>query len=129
MKKLSVFLMIPLLAMFMAAALAGLTVSAASADEKRFSDWSAPVSLGDIVNSAYYDACPTISKSGLSLYFRSNRPNPNGAQGNFDIWVSQRDSLEDPWEEPINLGPTINGPSNEFCQHLLGRRTLAGLRK
>ena len=77
-----------------------------------FSPWSAPVNLGPIVNSTSYDACPTISKSGLSLYFRSYRP---GGQGNFDIWVSQRDSLEDPWEAPVNLGPTINGPYGEYC--------------
>jgi len=77
-----------------------------------FSPWSAAVSLGPVVNSTSYDACPTISKNGLSLYFRSNRP---GGQGSFDIWVSQRDSLEDPWEAPVNLGATINGPYGEFC--------------
>jgi Tol biopolymer transport system component len=78
-----------------------------------FSDWSAPVSLGSVVNSATaYDACPTISKDGLSLYFRSNRP---GAPHDFDIWVSQRDAVEDPWGVPSNLGPTINGSYDELC--------------
>ncbi len=81
-------------------------------DTMQFTDWSAPVNLGPVVNSAFYDACPTISRSGLSLYFRSDRP---GGEGGFDIWVSQRDSLEDPWEAPVNLGPTINGPYNEYC--------------
>lgn len=112
MKKLAVLLMIPALAMVMAAALLGVMVPAASADDKQFSAWSAPVNLGPPVNSPYYDACPTISKNGLSLYFRSDRP---GGYGGYDIWVSQRDSLEDPWEEPKNLGPTINSPSGEFC--------------
>jgi Tol biopolymer transport system component len=77
-----------------------------------FSVWSAAVNLGPVVNSSSYDACPTISKDGLSLYFRSNRP---GGNGDFDIWVSQRDAVEDPWGTPINLGPTINGASGEFC--------------
>ncbi len=83
----------------------------------QYSDWSESVNLGPVVNAwgdwtSSYDACPTISKDGLSLYFRSNRP---GGQGDFDIWVTQRDSVEDPWETPINLGPTINGPFGEFC--------------
>ena len=92
--------------------LLAIMVFAAQDNGPNFSPWSEAVNIGPVVNSSYYDACPTISKSGLSLYFRSNRP---GGQGGFDIWVSQRDSLEDPWEAPINLGPTINGPSNEYC--------------
>ena len=100
-----------------AAALLGVMVSATSADEPQFSAWSVPVNLGPIVNSwgnwtTSYDACPTISKDGLSLYFRSNRL---GGYGSFDIWVAQRDSVEDPWGTPINLGPRINGPAGEFC--------------
>jgi Tol biopolymer transport system component len=83
-----------------------------SAEEPmQFASWNTPVNLGPVVNSAAYDACPTISKSGLSLFFRSNRP---GGQG-FDIWVSQRDSQEDGWETPANIGNTINSSSNEFC--------------
>jgi Tol biopolymer transport system component len=99
------------------AALLGLMVSATSADEPQFSAWSAPVNLGPIVNSwgdwtTSYDACPTVSKDGLSLYFRSNRL---GGYGAFDIWVAQRHSVEDPWGTPVNLGPKINGPAGEFC--------------
>ena len=77
-----------------------------------FSAWSAAINLGPVVNSSSYDACPTISKDGLSLYFRSNR---SGGNGDFDIWVSQRDAVEDPWGVPTNLGPTINGAFGEFC--------------
>jgi len=56
--------------------------SSSADDIMRFTNWSAPVNLGPVVNSNYYDASPTISKSGLSLYFQSNRPDPN-AQGGF----------------------------------------------
>lgn len=83
----------------------------------QFTDWTAPVNLGPIVNSVYYDGEPTISKSGLSLYFVSNRPGVD-AQGGDDLYVSQRDSLEDPWEAPVNLGPTVNGPFDEGCAGL-----------
>ena len=70
-----------------------------------FSDWSAPVNLGPIVNSAFTDAGPAVSKDGLSLYFNSNRPGGFGAN---DIWVSQRANVEAPWGPPINLGRVVN---------------------
>jgi WD40-like Beta Propeller Repeat len=98
-----------------ATALLGVIVAATSGDEQKFSAWSTPVNLGTLVNSPFYDACPTISKNGLSLYFRSNRPGFQGSQANFDIWVAQRDSLEDLWKAPVNLGPTINSEYHEFC--------------
>jgi len=47
-----------------------------------YSDWSAPINLGAIVNSASNDQGPAISKDGLSLYFSSGRP---GGFGGSDI--------------------------------------------
>jgi len=83
-----------------------------------FSEWSAPVNLGPPINSAFRDAGPALSKDGLSLYFTSNRP---GGMGGTDIWVSQRASREDPWGEPVNLGPTVNTAFDEgvpsFSRH------------
>src|SRR5881296_771925 len=57
-----------------------------------FSDWSAPVNLGPVVNSGSDDFHPAISPNGLSLYISSGRP---GGLGGNDIWVSQRASLDD----------------------------------
>ena len=76
----------------------------------RFSDWSPPVNLGPSINSDFNDAGPALSKDGLSLFFSSGRP---GGMGGNDIWVSQRASREDPWSEPVNLGPTVNTAFNE----------------
>jgi hypothetical protein len=73
----------------------------------KFSDWSEPINLGPVVNSESDDSTPAISPDGFSLYFRSNRP---GGVGGDDIWVSRRASLEEPWQEPQNLGPPINTP-------------------
>src|SRR6476661_4010255 len=75
-----------------------------------FSDWTSPVNLGPVVNSAFNDAGPALSKNGLSLYFDSNRP---GTLGGADLWVSHRNSLEEPWELPINLGPVVNSTSDD----------------
>ena len=77
-----------------------------------FSEWSEPINLGPVVNSAFDDFHPAISPNGLSLYISSNRP---GGVGGNDIWVSQRASLDDPWGPPQNLGPNINSDSNEIA--------------
>jgi hypothetical protein len=39
----------------------------------QFSDWSAPVNLGSVVNSAGPDFDPFITKDGLRLYFTGGR--------------------------------------------------------
>jgi WD40-like Beta Propeller Repeat len=78
-----------------------------------FSDWSEPVNLGPIVNSRFNDFHPGISRDELSLYITSDRPggvngdNPNAIP---EIWVSQREDRDAPWEPPINLGSSINVP-------------------
>src|SRR6266550_488573 len=77
----------------------------------RFSDWSPPVNLGPVVNSIGPDFDPFISKDGLSLYFTGGRNRPGF--GLRDIWVSHRASVNDPWEPPLNLGPTINTDAHE----------------
>jgi len=76
-----------------------------------FSDWSEPVWLGPVVNSTSNDFHPAISRDELSLYITSDRPggvngeNPNAIA---EMWVSQREDLDAPWEQPLNLGPSIN---------------------
>jgi WD40-like Beta Propeller Repeat len=89
----------------------------AHSGSKKFSDWSAPVNLGAIVNSTFDDNHPHISKDRLSLFFHSNRPE---GYGGIDIWVSQRASEDDPWGPPQNLGPNINTSSDDrvpFLSH------------
>ena len=79
-------------------------------DPPRFSDWSAPVNLGPVVNSELEELDPFVSKDGLSLYFGSLR---SGGYGGVDIWVAQRPSVDAPWGPAQNLGPTINTPFND----------------
>ena len=70
-------------------------------------DFSPAVALPAPVNSWYDDSGACISDDGLTLYFASNRP---GGSGDFDIWVTTRKTTQDPWGQPVNLGPTVNSP-------------------
>ncbi len=69
-----------------------------------------PTNLGPTVNSSVWDNVPTVSADGLSLFFDSMRP---GGQGGFDIWVTTRETVQDPWGQPVNLGPSINTAADE----------------
>jgi len=92
-------------------------ISVSPARGQHFSDWSPPMNLGPIVNSAGGDFFSSLSKDGLSHYFTSSHPHP-GAQGGWDIYVSRRTSIGEPWGAPQNLGPPINTPSNEGAPSL-----------
>jgi hypothetical protein len=85
-----------------------------SATAQDFTEWSAPQNLVT-VNSDFQDGCPSVSRDGLSLYLASRR----SPAGTLDIYVSQRDSLEDPWGTPVRLGNNINtDTAEEFCPAL-----------
>jgi Tol biopolymer transport system component len=74
-----------------------------------------PTNLGPTVNSSADDALPSITVNGLTLYFSSERP---GGSGNWDIWVSTRTTTSEAWEEPVNLGPSVNTTHWEFSQSI-----------
>lgn len=48
-----------------------------------------------------------LSRDELSLYFVSTRVR---GLGGADIWVSRRASVDAAWGDPVNLGPSVNGP-------------------
>lgn len=70
----------------------------------------ASATLLTTVNSAEYDAGAEITSEQLSLYLHSNRA---GGYGNLDIYVSQRNNTQAPWETPVNLGASINSAFND----------------
>jgi hypothetical protein len=84
-----------------------------AADGEKFTEWSAPVNLGKIVNSPYAEAGAYISRDGLSLYFGSGRPGGVGVTNTFDIWVSHRESPASQWKVPVNVGTMVNTANNE----------------
>jgi len=83
-------------------------------------EWSEPVNLGPPVNSSASEFSPSISADGLSLflsygYFGSARP---GGAGGGDLWVSTRSAKDEPWQEPVNLGPTVNSWADEVLPYI-----------
>ncbi|MBA7699087.1 hypothetical protein ES703_107773 [subsurface metagenome] len=72
--------------------------------------WSTPVNLGSMVNSSKWDYAPALSADSLSLFFTSGR---SGGYGADDIWLTSRETTDDSWGEPVNLGPEVNSSSGE----------------
>mgnify|MGYP001178453270 CR=1 FL=1 len=69
--------------------------------------WSAPEPIATI-NTDSNERGPAFSSSGNYLYFSSDR---KGGQGGYDIYEALWNGSE--WTSVRNLGPSVNGPSNE----------------
>jgi len=74
-------------------------------------DWDRPVNLGPPVDSGGSEFSQCISYDGLSLYFGAERA---GGSGDSDLWVATRETTNDKWSEPINLGSIVNSSSYEY---------------
>lgn len=82
--------------------------------EKLEDPWGEPENLGPIVNSSAYDAKPSLSSDGLSLFFGSNREKRGTPYSDLCyIYVTTRVTTNDPWSEPVRLGPAVN-PGIEY---------------
>lgn len=92
--------------------LVGLFAGATVTSAQHYSDWSAPAPVTDVNTSGVLEGCPFIGKDNLTLFFASNRV---GSIGGADIYVTTRESEEDPWGQPVNLGPNINTAGSEVC--------------
>jgi outer membrane protein OmpA-like peptidoglycan-associated protein len=69
--------------------------------------YTAPQSLGAVVNSPGYEFAPWLAADGKTLYFASYG---HQGYGSADIFVSQRlDDSYTKWSQPENLGPRFNG--------------------
>lgn len=72
--------------------------------------WGTPVNLGQTINSASQDTRPCIWADGLLLFFDSMRP---GGYGQGDLYMTRRATRNDPWGQPVNLGPIVNSSAFE----------------
>ncbi|MFQ3576628.1 MAG: OmpA family protein [Cytophagales bacterium] len=72
-------------------------------------DWSKPMNLGPIVNTAADECSPFLASDNVTLYYST--PGKSG-YGSNDIFITKRlDDTWTNWSEPLNLGSTINTSS------------------
>lgn len=76
--------------------------------------WSASKNLGAMVNSTGWDSHPSLTLTGDTLYFASNRA---GGFGMSDIYFSVKDEKGN-WQKAINAGPIINTRNSEVSPFL-----------
>ena len=74
--------------------------------------WLAPAAAPFSSSGADFEA--SYARGGQQLFFSSDRPLETGepAKRDMDIWVVERAGQG--WGEPRNLGPAVNGASNEY---------------
>ncbi|MGB0523024.1 MAG: OmpA family protein [Flammeovirgaceae bacterium] len=77
--------------------------------------WSIARNLGPNINSKSWDSQPSLSNSGDTLYFSSDR---QGGFGGADIYFSVRDKKRGYWGPAKNIGPVINTQRNEVSPHI-----------
>ena len=80
--------------------------------------WGPGVNVGGPVSQPSHDEVfVSLSPDGLLMLFSdhwttsTHRP---GGQGDADVWMSRRTSPSSPWQEPVNLGPQVNGPAKDI---------------
>jgi len=71
--------------------------------------WTEPKNMGAPLNTGAWESQPSFSADGRTLYFASERA---GGKGGRDLWISSRQK-NGQWGDPVNLGDSINTPSNE----------------
>lgn len=75
--------------------------------------FGAPVHLGPPISSPYGEGGDSITADGLEMYLSCyNKP---GGLGAWDIWVSKRETANDDWGEPENIGAPINTGQSDSC--------------
>ena len=83
--------------------------------------WSAPVNLGDSVNSRSEEMAPFIHPDDQTLYF-SSKGHPG--LGGFDLFYSRKSMIGE-WTRPVNLGYPINTHSDEITLIVNAKGTVA----
>lgn len=89
------------------ASVAGDIFASAMQPDGRFGPAAGVTELNDVGAN---DIQPNVRKDGRELVFSSNRA---GGLGGQDIWISTRDSVQDTWSAPVNLGAAVNTAAGE----------------
>ncbi len=83
------------------------------------SRWAAPRAV--LTDSSTNVGQPSISRDELTLYFSSDK---EGTLGGKDIWVARRESRDEPFGTPVNLGKPVNTAGDEVFPYLFNDTTL-----
>jgi hypothetical protein len=76
------------------------------------SKWSAPVNLGEVVNTPLAETSPYLAADGKTLYFASEG---HLGYGGFDLFITKRlDNTWTNWSQPENLGSIINSDEHDL---------------
>jgi hypothetical protein len=80
------------------------------------SSWGPAANLGSLINTSGTEHSPMLSPDGHWLYFVSDRTDLENF-GGLDLFASYRQDVTDDlgWEEPINLGESVNSIWAESC--------------
>ncbi len=100
--------------------LVGCVIAIVSGAEERVSAeiiMSEPTNVGPVINDAYDVQECDFSHDGLELYFSAHRPDEYGKR---DVYVVRRETINDPWQEPVNLGPNVNSSGSEVEPSISG---------
>jgi flagellar motor protein MotB len=73
-------------------------------------EWTNPENLGEEINTQKSEMAPYIHPDGQTFYFSSDG---HVGMGGMDLFVSRIDSAGN-WSGPLNLGYTVNTPSDEI---------------
>lgn len=79
------------------------------ADRMPNNSWGNVRNMGPAINSIYWDSHPSLSHSGDTLFFVSDRV---GGFGQTDIYFSVKDATGT-WQKAQNIGPIINTRQSE----------------
>ncbi|MDX9907403.1 MAG: OmpA family protein, partial [Bacteroidales bacterium] len=70
--------------------------------------WSAPLNMGDVINTFGTDGTPFLAADNTTLYYATDA---YPGFGNMDIFMTRRlDDTWTNWSKPQNMGPSINTP-------------------
>jgi WD40 repeat protein len=75
--------------------------------------WGVPSNVSEL-NTSVRDEGITLSRDGLTAIFASNR---DGGEGNVDLWLALRSSVDVPFSEPVNL-TEVNSAGDDVDPHL-----------
>lgn len=73
--------------------------------------WSLALNLGPTINTPYDEDTPFIHPDGVTLYFSSNG---HQTMGGADIFKTTRNTENNAWSEPANLGYPINTADDDL---------------